>query len=92
MTHISMDGLGKVDVALTRAYEGASFERAEFHLREMNEGPVAAVFVREGSRAANEVSPSALEVGDRVEVWTTGVEMRSDPPQYLATQIVIVRD
>ena len=31
----------------------------------------------------------AAAVGDSLEVWTTGVEYRSLPPQYDATQVVV---
>jgi hypothetical protein len=30
----------------------------------------------------------AIAIGDSAEVWTTGVELRSLPPQYYATQLV----
>jgi hypothetical protein len=48
-----------------------------------------AVFVEDGSGKVAEGSVSQLAVGQRVKVWTTGVEWRTDPPQYDAVQIVI---
>lgn len=92
VTHVSLDGLGSISVALSKALGGATFDRAGFNFRAANEAPVAAMFVREGNGAAVEASIQDINVGDKVEIWTTGVEMRSDPPQYTATQIVIVRD
>jgi hypothetical protein len=35
------------------------------------------------------MEPDELEVGASVDVWTTGVERRSLPPQYDATQVVV---
>jgi hypothetical protein len=32
-----------------------------------------------------------LQVGDRLQVWTTGVEMRSFPAQVTATRVHIIR-
>lgn len=35
---------------------------------------------------------SLLRAGMRIEAWTTGVELRSDPPIWTATRVVIIGD
>jgi hypothetical protein len=37
------------------------------------------------------VSSADLVIGDRLQVWTTGVELRSDPGQVFATRVHVYR-
>ena len=60
------------------------------------DGP-AVVYLPEATRiyaqgaggALSTVATDALQPGTQVAVWTTGVELRSLPPQYFARQVVL---
>lgn len=47
------------------------------------------VFLRRATRL-KQVPPEEICVGDMVEVWSYGAELRSLPPQFHARQIIIV--
>jgi hypothetical protein len=57
----------------------------------------AVVYLPDGTRiyqqraggALSTVGTDALMPGAQVDVWTTGVELRSLPPQYFARQVVL---
>jgi hypothetical protein len=53
------------------------------------DGPV---YLEDGDDSLRPVSVSSIREGDRLRVWTTGVELRSLPPQVTSRTIVIDRD
>lgn len=50
------------------------------------------IFFTRHEGTLREATAAALEVGATVQVWTTDVELRSLPPQYYATQVIVVLD
>jgi hypothetical protein len=50
--------------------------------------PPGAVWVREG-RSLRWADESEIRVGDRLDAWLMGVELRSLPPQYPARRVEI---
>ena len=49
----------------------------------------ARIYLRGGGGTLSAVGADALSPGTQVDVWTTGVELRSLPPQYVARQVVL---
>lgn len=52
-------------------------------------GGSTGLFVAGPDGRLQDMEPDQLEVGASVDVWTTGVERRSLPPQYDGTQVVV---
>ena len=48
----------------------------------------AHIYTRGAEGALSVVGADALSPGTQVDVWTTGIELRSLPPQYFARQVV----
>lgn len=88
---ISVDSLSWSYHAVDAPPSYAPPTRGGVHINSRFNGQVTltAVFLEDGSGRLTEASVDQLAVGQRVKVWTTGVEWRTDPPQYDAVQIVI---
>jgi hypothetical protein len=54
--------------------------------------PTTATFVRHPDSSLVRADTAYPAVADTVQAWHTGVELRSDPPQYYATRLEIFRD
>lgn len=78
---------------VTRPKDGSSAGDVIIHLHYADAGMTmehpAAVF-QEGTAGIRPASTDGLMEGQRVQIWTTGEEARSLPPQYDARQIVVI--
>jgi hypothetical protein len=55
-------------------------------------GALTAVFLRAADSTLARADTAYPEIGETIQVWHTGVELRSYPPQYSATRLEIFRD
>lgn len=74
----------RVTVAVASGVEG--YDTVVVHV-----GPEATVSVQEADGSVRPAAAGDIRVGDDVRVNHTGVQMRSLPPQYVATEVRVVR-
>ena len=78
---------GRVTIVLVNSTPPPSTDNSR---RIVHVGPGTAVAERGRDGIYRPVQPSVIAVGAVLHVKTTGVELRSLPPQYFAVQIVVV--
>jgi hypothetical protein len=65
----------------------ASYSRVDLYIK--RHGSTAAILIERPDGSRQPCSLSCIEVGAEIRAWSNGTELRSDPPQWQALQVLI---
>jgi hypothetical protein len=80
-------GIRLIDVVRPRSFNPSMRDTVELII-----WPSTALFIRHPDSSLVRADTAYPAVADTVQAWHTGVELRSEPPQYPATRIEMFRD
>jgi len=90
ISSVAIEGNAVVLMVESLTVPTAGYSRIVLQVR--GPGVGAEVYVQEASGLRLRDASEALRVGARIQAWSTGVERRSDPPQWDARRIHVLAE